>query len=110
MNTIQSFCLSCSCSVAGDGDTRAREGSVARRHAGVRRIRTAPSTNKFEVKPVKASTRSKAEGKLREVEGALKEAVGEAAMNRDLQAEGRRVQRVGKVQGTVGRGEKAVGR
>lgn len=58
---------------------------------------------------MKASTKSEAESKLREVEGALQEAVGEAARNRDLQAEGKRGKGV-KVQGAVGRVEKAVGK
>jgi uncharacterized protein YjbJ (UPF0337 family) len=52
---------------------------------------------------MKASTRTKAEGKWREVEGALKEAVGAAAKNRDLQAAGKREKRVGKVQGALER-------
>src|SRR4029453_11644723 len=37
----------------------------------------------IEVRPMKASTRIRAEGKLREVEGALEEVVGAAAKNRD---------------------------
>lgn len=52
---------------------------------------------------MKASTRSKAEGKLREVEAALKEAVSEAAKNRDLQAEGRREKSVGRVEKAGGK-------
>jgi uncharacterized protein YjbJ (UPF0337 family) len=51
--------------------------------------------DRSKVKQMKASTKSEAESKLREVEGALKEAVGEAAKNRDLQAEGKREKRVG---------------
>jgi uncharacterized protein YjbJ (UPF0337 family) len=46
-----------------------------------------------QVNQMKTSTRSKAEAKLREVEGALEEAVAEAAKNRDLQAEGKREKR-----------------
>jgi uncharacterized protein YjbJ (UPF0337 family) len=51
--------------------------------------------DRSKVKQMKASTKSEAESKLREVEGALKEAVAEAAKNRDLQAEGKREKRVG---------------
>ncbi len=65
--------------------------------AGVRlSIRTAPSTNRSRVKQMKASTKNKAARKLREVEGALEEAVREAARNRDGKAEGKRQKRVGK--------------
>jgi uncharacterized protein YjbJ (UPF0337 family) len=67
-------------------------------------------TRGIEMKPLKASTKDRAEGKLREVAGALKEAVGEAAKNRRLQLEGRREKRAGKVQGVVGRLEKAIGK
>jgi uncharacterized protein YjbJ (UPF0337 family) len=53
------------------------------------------ANDRSKVKQMKASTKSEAESKLREVEGALKEAVAEAAKNRDLQAEGKREKRVG---------------
>jgi uncharacterized protein YjbJ (UPF0337 family) len=59
---------------------------------------------------MKASTRSKAEGKLREVEGALEEAVADAARNRDRPVERKREKRVGTVQRAVGCLEKAVGK
>jgi uncharacterized protein YjbJ (UPF0337 family) len=59
---------------------------------------------------MKASTKDKAEGKLREVEGALKDAVGAAARDRELQVEGKTEKKVGKVQVAVGRVEKAVGK
>ena len=62
------------------------------------------------MKPMKASTRNRAEGKLRELEGFLKEAVGAAAKDRDLEVEGKREKRIGKVQGAVGRVAKALGR
>jgi uncharacterized protein YjbJ (UPF0337 family) len=65
---------------------------------------------RLKVKPIKASTRIRAEGKLREVEGALKEIVGAAALDRDLEAEGKHEKRVGKAQGVVGRVAKALGR
>jgi uncharacterized protein YjbJ (UPF0337 family) len=59
---------------------------------------------------MKASTKNRAEGKLREVEGALKEAVCAAARDRDLELEGKREKNVGKVQGAVGRVQRAVAR
>ena len=62
------------------------------------------------MKPMKASTKNRAEGKLREVEGALKEAVGAAARDRDLELEGKREKNVGKVLGAVGRVQRAVAR
>ena len=42
---------------------------------------------------MKLSTMNKAESKLREVEGSLKEAIGEAARNRNLELEGKRNER-----------------
>jgi uncharacterized protein YjbJ (UPF0337 family) len=65
---------------------------------------------RVEAKPMKASTRNRAEGKLREVEGALKEAIGAAARDRDVEVEGKRKKRAGRVQGGVGRVQRAVGR
>lgn len=62
------------------------------------------------MEPMKASTRNKAEGKLREVEAALKEAVAAAAKDRDLELEGKRGKSVGKGQGAVGRIQEAVRR
>lgn len=59
---------------------------------------------------MRPSTKDKAEGKLREVRGALKEAIGAAARDRDLEVEGRFEKSLGKVQGAVGRVEKAVGK
>ncbi len=41
------------------------------------------------VKQMKASTKDRAEGKLREVEDALKEAIGAAARDRDREHEGK---------------------
>jgi hypothetical protein len=52
----------------------------------VRLLDEPPPTNRSQVKQMKASTKTKAAGKLREVEAALEAAVGEAARNRDLQA------------------------
>lgn len=59
---------------------------------------------------MKPSTNDRVKGKSREVEGALKEAVGEAAKNRDLEIRGKVEKNVGKAQGALGRAEKAVGK
>ena len=59
---------------------------------------------------VNASIRSKAEGKLREVERALDEVVSAAARDRDLRIEARLKRGAGKVKGAVGRVQKAVGK
>jgi len=50
---------------------------------------------------MKASTRNSAEVKLREVEGALKEAVRAAARDRDLRLESKPEKKVGEVPGAV---------
>jgi uncharacterized protein YjbJ (UPF0337 family) len=59
---------------------------------------------------MKTSTWNRAEGKLREVEGALKEAVAAATRNRNLDVDGKFEKRVGKIQGAMGRVQKAVGK
>lgn len=59
---------------------------------------------------MKASTMDRARGKLREVEGALKEAIGAAARDRDLELKGKLQKNVGKAQGALARVEKAVGK
>jgi uncharacterized protein YjbJ (UPF0337 family) len=57
---------------------------------------------------VNARTRIRAEEKLREVEGALKEAVDVAARDRDLRLERKVEKKVGRLQGAAGPVEKAV--
>ena len=59
---------------------------------------------------MKESTKEKAEGKLHEVKGAIKAKVGVITKDRDLEAEGHAEKTTGKVQGVVGRVEKAVGK
>jgi uncharacterized protein YjbJ (UPF0337 family) len=59
---------------------------------------------------MKTSTWNRAESKLREVEGALKEAVGAAARNRNLDVDGKFEKRVGKIQGAMGPMQRAVGK
>ena len=58
---------------------------------------------------MKPSTQDRSEGKLHEVKGKVKEEVGKATNNPDLEASGEAEKNVGKVQNWIGRTEKAVG-
>ena len=57
----------------------------------------------------KLSTDDKTTGKLHEVKGAIKQKAGELTKNPNLEADGRAEKNAGKVQGFVGKVEKAVG-
>ena len=59
---------------------------------------------------MKTSTWNRAQDKLREVEGALREAVGAATRNRNLAVDGKFEKRVGKIQGAMSPMQKAVGK
>ena len=58
---------------------------------------------------MKPSTDDKTTGKLHEVEGAIKQKVGELSNNPNLAADGRAEKNAGKVQNVVGKIEKAAG-
>jgi uncharacterized protein YjbJ (UPF0337 family) len=58
---------------------------------------------------MKPSTDDKTTGKLHEFKGAIKQKAGELTNNPNLKAEGRAEKNAGKVQGIVGKIEKAVG-
>jgi uncharacterized protein YjbJ (UPF0337 family) len=58
---------------------------------------------------MKPSTDDKTTGKLHEVKGAIKQKAGELTENPDLEADGRAEKTAGKVQGFVGKVEKAIG-
>jgi uncharacterized protein YjbJ (UPF0337 family) len=58
---------------------------------------------------MKSSTQDTAEGKLHEVKGAVKEAVGKATDDPDLEVSGNTEKKAGKVQKWIGRVEKVVG-
>ena len=58
---------------------------------------------------MKDSTKSEARGKIHEVKGAVKEKVGKATNNPELELEGRDEQTAGTVQKKVGQVEKVVG-
>jgi uncharacterized protein YjbJ (UPF0337 family) len=57
---------------------------------------------------MKDSTKDKAEGALHEAKGAVKEAVGHAVNNPDLEAEGLAEKVTGKIQKKVGDVEKVI--
>ena len=58
---------------------------------------------------MKRSTRDRAEGKLHEVKGTLKEQAGKLSVIPELEAEGKDEKRFGKVQQVIGKVEKALG-
>jgi uncharacterized protein YjbJ (UPF0337 family) len=58
---------------------------------------------------MKPSTQDRTEGKLHEVKGKIKEEIGKATNNPDLEVEGNAEKNAGKVQKWIGRAEKAVG-
>ena len=59
---------------------------------------------------MKRSTNDKVAGKLHEIKGAIKAKVGVVTKNENLEAEGNAEKLTGKVQGVIGRVEKAVGK
>jgi uncharacterized protein YjbJ (UPF0337 family) len=58
---------------------------------------------------MKPSTQDRTEGKLHEVKGEIKEAVGKATNDPDLEVSGNTEKNGGKVQEWIGRVDKAVG-
>ena len=58
---------------------------------------------------MKQSTKDKAKGKFHEVKGKIKEKVGRATNNPDLEAEGQGEKIGGKVRKKIGQVEKAIG-
>ena len=58
---------------------------------------------------MKPSTQDRTEGKLHEVKGKIKEEVGKATNDPDLEVSGRAEKKAGKVQEWISRAEKAVG-
>ncbi|WP_373498258.1 CsbD family protein [Desulfococcus sp.] len=57
---------------------------------------------------MKSSTKDNAEGKMHQVKGKVKETVGKAVGNQDLEAEGKVEKLHGKVQEKLGQVEKVV--
>jgi uncharacterized protein YjbJ (UPF0337 family) len=62
-----------------------------------------------EGKIMKPSTQDRIEGKVHEVNGKIKEEVGKATNDSDLEVSGKAEQKAGKVQEWISRAEKAVG-
>jgi uncharacterized protein YjbJ (UPF0337 family) len=58
---------------------------------------------------MKPSTQDRTEGKLHEVRGKMKEKVGKATNDTDLEVSGKAENKAGKVQEWIGRAEKAIG-
>ncbi len=58
---------------------------------------------------MKPSTQDQAEGKIHEVKGKVKEEIGKATNDPDLEGEGTGEKIAGKVQGWIGRVEKNAG-
>jgi uncharacterized protein YjbJ (UPF0337 family) len=58
---------------------------------------------------MKPSTEDKAEGKIHEVKGKIKEEVGKVTNDPDLEVSGNAEKNTGKVQNWIGHAEKAVG-
>ena len=58
---------------------------------------------------MKPSTDDKTTGKLHEVKGAIKEAIGKATDDSELEADGNAEKNAGKVQNWIGKVEKAIG-
>ncbi|MBU2623523.1 MAG: CsbD family protein [Proteobacteria bacterium] len=58
---------------------------------------------------MKSSTKDNAEGKMHQVKGNIKDAVGKMVGNRDLEAEGKVENLAGKIQEKIGQIKKVVG-
>lgn len=59
---------------------------------------------------MKTSTKDRVQGQVKEAKGAIRQTVGAAVGDRDLELKGKVQKNVGKVQGAVGRVEKVVGK
>ena len=59
---------------------------------------------------MKPSTKDRAEGKLHEVKGKIKEKVGKATNDPNLEVSGEAEKKAGKVPNWIGRAEKAIGK
>jgi uncharacterized protein YjbJ (UPF0337 family) len=70
---------------------------------------TVDSHEKREEEMMKPSTKDQTKGKLHEVKGNIKEKIGKATNDPDLEISGKAEKKAGKVQELIGRAEKAVG-
>ena len=76
---------------------------------GSEALETAIVLGKRQEKTMKPSVKNRAEGKLHEVKGRIKEEVGKATNDPNLEVSGKKEKKAGKVQKWIGRAEKAVG-
>ena len=58
---------------------------------------------------MKPSTEDKTEGKIHEVKGAVRQAVGQLTDDPKMEADGKTEKTLGKIQNLVGKGEKVIG-
>jgi uncharacterized protein YjbJ (UPF0337 family) len=72
-------------------------------------VKTYTNTTRGSDEMMKPSAQDRAEGKIHEVKGKVKEEVGKATDNPDLEDSGNLEKNTGKVQNLIGRVEKAVG-
>jgi uncharacterized protein YjbJ (UPF0337 family) len=68
-----------------------------------------PEYARGEQEMMKPSTQDKVEGKFHEVKGKIKEEVGKATNDPDVEISGKAEKNTGKVQNWIGRAEKAIG-
>jgi uncharacterized protein YjbJ (UPF0337 family) len=88
-------------------DRRIGAGSFYRYYSVNSRPHLNNAANKGE--NMKSSTQDRAAGKVHEVKGKIKEQVGKATKDPDLEASGKAEKNAGKVQNWIGRAEKLVG-
>jgi uncharacterized protein YjbJ (UPF0337 family) len=69
-----------------------------------------PEDARGEQEIAKPSTKNRVEGKFHEVKGKIKEEVGKATNDPDVEASGKAEKNTGKVQEWIGRAEKAIGK
>jgi uncharacterized protein YjbJ (UPF0337 family) len=76
---------------------------------GSEALDTAVVLRKRQEKTMKPSTKDQVEGRLHEVKGEIKEKIGKATADPNVELSGKAEKKAGKLQKWVGRAEKAVG-
>ncbi len=72
-------------------------------------VESCATTTRRKDKMMKPSTQDRTEGKLHEVKGKVKEEIGKATNDPDLEVSGEAEKNSGKIQNWIGRAEKAFG-
>ncbi len=85
------------------------EGPKLVKGQGSEALNTAVVLRKRQEKTMKPSAKNQAAGKLHEVKGKIKEEVGKATNDPNLEISGKAERKAGKVQKWIGRAEEAVG-